>query len=163
MGYPVVNAEPDVARLPAATTAPVAPAGTNGKALVVRFEPDARTYDGRFANNAWLQETPEPLSKLVWDNAAMLSKSDADALRVTTGDLLWLDAGSGRYLVAAAYILPGQPVGVVGLSLGYGRTRAGAVGNGLGFNAYAIRTAATAYTASVAARPAGETYELAST
>jgi Fe-S-cluster-containing dehydrogenase component len=129
----------------------------------LRFEPDARVYDGRFANNGWLQETPDPLSKLVWDNAVMIAKRDADKLGVVTGDVVRVKAGE-RSLEAAVYIMPGQPVGVLGLSLGYGRSAAGSVGNGLGFNGYALRTSTTPYVvAGVTVEKTSRRYVLAMT
>jgi MoCo/4Fe-4S cofactor protein with predicted Tat translocation signal len=119
---------------------------TGGKlqGFALRFQPDPRTYDGRFANNGWLQETPDPISKMVWDNAAMISKPDADKLGLTTGDMIRLTTAHAS-LDVAAYVLPGQPLGVIGVTLGYGRTAAGHIGNGLGFQTYALRTSHTPY------------------
>ncbi len=113
--------------------------------MTLCFQPDSRIYDGRFANNGWLQETPDSLTKLVWDNAALLSKKDADGLKVDTGDMVLLEVAGGKSLEVAVYILPGQPLGVIGLSLGYGRTAAGNIGDNLGFNAYALRMSKTPY------------------
>ena len=106
----------------------------------LRFTLDHRVHDGRFANNGWLQETPDPLTKITWDNALLISKIDADRLEVVTGDLMKVTA-YGNSLEVAAYVMPGQPVGVMALSVGYGRTRTGAVGNRLGFNANLLRSA----------------------
>ncbi len=129
----------------------------------IRFIPDQTIYDGRFANSGWLQELPDSLSKLTWDNAALLSKEDADALGVTNGDVIRIGAG-GRSLEIAAFILPGQPLGVIGLPLGYGRTAAGHVGNGVGFNTYALRTTAGMDSvAGVQVIKTGATYLLAAT
>ncbi len=129
----------------------------------LRLEPDSRVYDGRFANNGWLQETPDPLSKLCWDNALMVSKVDADRLGVTTGDMVSVKTGAGATEVAV-YVMPGQPVGVVGLSLGYGRTSAGHVGSHLGFNAYTLRgTGAAHVVAGVQVSKSGGRYALAMT
>ncbi|MFI5379161.1 MAG: TAT-variant-translocated molybdopterin oxidoreductase [Tepidisphaerales bacterium] len=134
-----------------------------GSGFYLRFEPDSRVHDGRFANNGWLQETPDPLSKLCWDNALMVSKVDADKLGVATGDTVSAKAGAGS-LQVAVYVMPGQPVGVVGLSLGYGRTAAGHVGSGLGFDAYGLRTSRAAYVArGVQVSKAAGTYLLAMT
>ncbi|HYO08930.1 MAG TPA: TAT-variant-translocated molybdopterin oxidoreductase [Tepidisphaeraceae bacterium] len=134
-----------------------------GDAMEVRFIADPTIYDGRFANNGWLQETPDPLSKLTWDNAAMISKIDADKLGVASGDLLTLPL-NGKSLQIAAYILPGQPVGVITLPLGYGRRDGGNVGTGVGFDVYPVRTAnqwSAALGGNVA--KAGGTYKLATT
>ena len=96
-------------------------------------------HDGRFANNGWLQEAPDPMTKLTWDNAALISKADADAKSIRTGDVITIEV-AGRKLDIVAYIMPGQPRGVIALSLGYGRSVSGHIGTGVGFNTYAIRT-----------------------
>ncbi len=135
---------------------------TSGQGLTLRFEQDSHTYDGRFANNGWLQETADPLTKLVWDNAALVSKKDADQLGVDTNDVIRIEVPGGRSLDVAVYVLPGQPVGVIGLALGYGRTAAGSIGDNLGFNAYTIRTSTTPYAvAGVKVSKTGRSYELA--
>jgi molybdopterin-containing oxidoreductase family iron-sulfur binding subunit len=107
---------------------------------ILLLQPDPTILDGRWANNAWLQELPKPLTQLVWDNAALLSPALAAQLKVANGDLLALSLGS-LALEAAALIMPGQAEDCVTLSLGYGRTAAGSVGSGLGFNAYRLRSA----------------------
>ncbi len=85
------------------------------------FRPDASVYDGRFANNGWLQEMPDPITKLTWDNAAWISPSDAQTLNLNNGDVIeiGLNDDLGRCEIPA-YIMPGQAVGTIGLSLGYG-------------------------------------------
>jgi MoCo/4Fe-4S cofactor protein with predicted Tat translocation signal len=104
------------------------------------FRPDPSVWDGRYSNNGWLQELPKPLTKLTWDNAALVSPASARALGVATGDRVALDY-RGRVLEAAALVVPGHADGAIMLTLGYGRTAAGRVGNDAGFNAYALRTA----------------------
>jgi molybdopterin-containing oxidoreductase family iron-sulfur binding subunit len=106
--------------------------------IEINFRPDPSVYDGRFANNGWLQELPRPLTKLTWDNAAMVSPKMAERLGLVNGEMVELELG-GRRLRAPAWILPGQPDQCVTLHLGYGRTRAGGVGTGVGFNAYLLR------------------------
>ena len=108
--------------------------------LEVIFRPDPTIYDGRFANNGWLQELPKPITKLTWDNAAILSPATAHRLGVQTGDMLELTY-EGRSLRAPVFIQPGHVDGASTLHLGYGRTRAGRAGNGMGFNPYGLRTA----------------------
>jgi MoCo/4Fe-4S cofactor protein with predicted Tat translocation signal len=115
------------------------------------FRPDSSVYDGRFANNGWLQELPKPVTKLTWDNAAMVSPKTAEKLALTHrvaarggehGQILSnvIDiALSGSKVTAAAWILPGQADGVIVLPLGYGRTFAGYTGTNKGFNANAVR------------------------
>jgi len=144
--------------------------------LEISFQPDPTLFDGRFANNGWLQELPKPLTKLTWDNAALMSPKTAERLglsyqvgarggehgRVFT-DVIELRY-EGRSLRAPAWIVPGHADECITLHLGYGRTRAGKVGNGTGFNAYAIRTAnAPYYGAGLEIRKIGTQYPLACT
>ena len=126
--------------------APSVPAGLAG--IEIAFHPDPSVGDGRFANNGWLQELPKPLTKLTWDNAALLSPATARRLGIapnrqtskgTTSDVVTLRY-QGRTVTAPAWIVPGHPDDAVTVHLGYGRTRVGRVGNGVGFNAYALRT-----------------------
>ena len=116
-------------------------AGPGRDSLEVVFRPSAAVYDGRYANNSWMQEAPEPVSKLTWDNAALLSPETARALGVRTGDLVRVKLAD-RELEIAAMILPGNADDSVTLPLGYGRTAAGRVGNGVGFDAYRLRLSA---------------------
>ncbi len=156
------SASPAVTAANTATSYPATPAPAAG--FFVRFTLDSHAYDGRFANNAWLQETHDPITKLVWDNAAILSKKDADTLGVKQGDIIRID-GNGRGLEIAAFVQPGQPVGVVTLPLGYGRTEAGSIGNKLGFNTYHLRTTAGMYSISGAkvSKTSNPNYTLATT
>ncbi|HEU4389095.1 MAG TPA: 4Fe-4S dicluster domain-containing protein [Blastocatellia bacterium] len=103
------------------------------------FRPDPSIFDGRFANNGWLQELPKPLTKLTWDNAALISPATANKLGLSNEDIVELHY-DGRMVEAPIWILPGQTDDCVTVNLGYGRTRAGQVGTGAGFNAYALRT-----------------------
>lgn len=107
--------------------------------MEIVFEPDDTIWDGRFTNNAWLQELPKPLTKLTWDNAALINPATAARLGVTDNDLVQITLG-GRSVQAAVSRQPGEPDDVVVVSLGYGRTAGGSVLEGTGFNAYAIRT-----------------------
>ncbi|HET9580487.1 MAG TPA: 4Fe-4S dicluster domain-containing protein [Usitatibacter sp.] len=104
------------------------------------FRHDGSVRDGEFANNAWLQELPRSDSKLTWDNAAQVSPASAASLGVKTGDVIEIGAGEAR-LRAPVWVLPGQADETIVLPLGYGRRRAGRVGNGVGFDAYALRPA----------------------
>ena len=110
--------------------------------LTLVFAPDPSAGDGEFANNAWLQELPRPLTKLVWDNAALLGAATASQLGVGSGDVLRLSTSAlpGVEIEAPAWVLPGHAEGAITLPLGYGRRAAGRVGNGVGFDAYRIRT-----------------------
>jgi molybdopterin-containing oxidoreductase family iron-sulfur binding subunit len=103
------------------------------------FAPCPKMVDGRYANNTWLQEVPDSSTKLVWDNAAILSPASAKELGVDRRDMVKISAGE-RSVTAAVWIVPGQADHSVALSLGWGRTKAGRIGNGKGFNFYPLRT-----------------------
>ncbi|MEM6369487.1 MAG: TAT-variant-translocated molybdopterin oxidoreductase [Myxococcota bacterium] len=111
------------------------------KGLEIDFDADPNVFDGRYANNAWLQELPRPLSKITWDNAAYVSPTTADALGLKPMDLVELEV-DGRVLEVAAWILPGQADEVVTLHYGLGRRIGGTVARDTGFDAFKLRTAA---------------------
>jgi molybdopterin-containing oxidoreductase family iron-sulfur binding subunit len=128
--------------------------------LQLIFAPDQSIGDGQWANNAWLQELPRSISKLTWGNAAYLSPRTAQRLGVQTNDELLLEQVAGgaqpaRQLRVGVWVLPDQPDECITLPLGYGRTHAGPVGNGVGFDAYRLRTAAAPWYGSAYARRAG--------
>src|SRR5690606_11009397 len=92
----------------------------------IAFTPSYQVYDGRYANVPWLLELPDPITKVVWDNAAYLSPATAAELGVTTGDLLTISRdGVQGSLSIPAFVLPGHADRVVTLPLGFGRARAG--------------------------------------
>jgi MoCo/4Fe-4S cofactor protein with predicted Tat translocation signal len=127
------------------------------------FRPDPTIHDGRFANNAWLQELPKSLTKLTWDNAALISPGTADRLRLVSGDVVELKQG-GRSLRIPVWLSPGQAPDTVTLHLGYGRTRAGRTGNGTGFDVTALRTFdAPDILQGVELTKTGQSYQLACT
>jgi molybdopterin-containing oxidoreductase family iron-sulfur binding subunit len=158
---------PDSA-LPAKTLSPQAnfasqtqnttPAGASGSfEVIIRTDPSI--YDGRFANNGWLQELPKPLTKVTWDNVALISPNSAYQLfgvrdnggsvkgrehYVPTGNLV---DPQGRSIHVPFWIMPGQPDNVLTIHLGFGRPRAGQVGglqkDVIGFDAYQLRTSAS--------------------
>jgi molybdopterin-containing oxidoreductase family iron-sulfur binding subunit len=131
--------------------------------LELVFRPDPSVWDGSFANNGWLQELPKPLTKLTWDNAVLISPATADSLGVVSGDVVNINY-NGRAIFGPVWVMPGQADDSVTLFLGYGRTRAGRVGNGVGVNTYKLRTAAAPwFTGGVTLRKSGDTYPLAST
>jgi molybdopterin-containing oxidoreductase family iron-sulfur binding subunit len=113
-------------------------AAPDAAALDLVFAPDPTIWDGRFANNAWLQELPKPLTKLTWDNAALVAPQLAARLGLANGDEIELRLGDAA-VVAPVWILPGQPDATVTVTLGYGRKRAGRIGDGAGFDAYVLR------------------------
>ncbi len=120
----------------------------DGKLEVV-FRPDPAIYDGRFANLGWLQELPKPITKLTWDNAAIMSPATAHQLGVLEESLQVGFEGvpmveltyQGRTLRAPVWAQPGQADGSVTVHMGYGRTKAGRAGTGAGFNPFGLRTA----------------------
>ncbi|HEX7469231.1 MAG TPA: TAT-variant-translocated molybdopterin oxidoreductase [Verrucomicrobiae bacterium] len=109
--------------------------------LEVIFHRDYSVDDGRYNNNGWLQELPNPITKLVWDNAVLISRKTAKALGVKNYDLVEVSL-FGKTVNGPIWIQPGMAENVIGLALGYGREKAGRVGSGAGFNAYKLRTAA---------------------
>ncbi|MBX9626784.1 MAG: TAT-variant-translocated molybdopterin oxidoreductase, partial [Gemmataceae bacterium] len=171
------------------------PAPTEGN-LEINYRVDSNLFDGRYANNGWLQELPHPVTRISWDNAAYVGLATARRLgidkffRWTAGErgraevsVVELDLG-GRKVKAPLWAVPGHPENVVTAHLGYGRPRAGRVGNpspsgtialpnlgqeanaggemAHGFNAYLLRTAAApAFAAGLTARPTGDDYYLA--
>jgi molybdopterin-containing oxidoreductase family iron-sulfur binding subunit len=115
---------------------PAAPEPTSG--LEVIFRRDATIYDGRFANNGWLQETPKPMTQICWDNAVLMSVATAKKLNLKSEDEVELEL-NGRKVKGAIWLTPGHPDGAVTVSLGYGREKAGRVGSGVGFSGYQLR------------------------
>ncbi len=131
--------------------------------LEIVFKPDTSVVDGRYANNGWLQEVPRPISKLTWDNAILISPITADGLGVNNEDLVEL-THERRTVQGPIWVLPGQANDSITVALGYGRTRAGHVGNNVGFNAYTIQTAHSPWIGSnVKITHTGKPFPLAST
>ncbi|HJR07438.1 MAG TPA: TAT-variant-translocated molybdopterin oxidoreductase [Pyrinomonadaceae bacterium] len=168
-----VRGDWSTANLPPATQ-------TSGGQFEIIFRPDPSVYDGRFANNGWLQELPKPMTKLTWDNAAYMSLATARRM-FGLGENDYTFKGRefnapvvelrhrGQSVRAPVLIVPGQPDDVVTVTLGYGRTRAGRVGTStedkpLGFNAYRLRTSDAMWqSAGVEVVPTGDEYLLAVT
>jgi molybdopterin-containing oxidoreductase family iron-sulfur binding subunit len=132
-------------------------------AIELNIRRDPTIYDGRFANNGWLQELPKPMTKLTWDNAVLIGPKMAERLQIKTEDVVELEL-NGKKVQGAAWIQAGHPDNSATIFLGYGRKRAGRVGTAQGFNAYELRTSAAPWIASgVHIRKTGDTYKLAST
>ena len=138
------------------------------------FLPDARVYDGRFANNAWLQELPDPITKLTWDNAALISWADQRApdasgrlsMRLAPGDEIEIRLDADRSVARfPVWVIPGVAPGVIGLPLGYGRQVRGLeIATGAGRNAYPLRMArAMGYASAASIVRTGKRYKLATT
>jgi molybdopterin-containing oxidoreductase family iron-sulfur binding subunit len=146
--------------------------------LEIVFQVDRSVYDGRFANNGWLQELPDPITRLTWDNAALLSPATARRLGVEDSMVVALEY-RGRSLEIPACVLPGMAAHTVAVSLGYGRSAAGHVGgrtDGLaahraqdrvepvGANAYRLRTSeAMCFDSGLSIRPTERKATLAGT
>ena len=131
--------------------------------LEVSFRPDTSVDDGRYANNGWLQELPRPLSKITWDNVAMLSPKSAQVLGLADGDVALLVV-EGRSLELPVWIQPGQADACISLTLGYGRTKGGEVANGVGFNANLVRSSARPWAlAGARLSPTGRGHAIATT
>lgn len=133
----------------------------SGMQLILR--PDPTIWDGSYANNGWLQELPKPITKVTWDNTAQMGVSTAQKLGVTSGE--WVEVQRGDVSMRLpAYIVPGLPEDTLVVHFGYGRTSAGIVGNGVGFDVYPLRTATALWQAGgVEVRKAGGRYNIAST
>ncbi|HEY1302589.1 MAG TPA: TAT-variant-translocated molybdopterin oxidoreductase [Vicinamibacterales bacterium] len=106
--------------------------------LEIVFVPSPSLHDGRFANDGWLQELPDPLTKLTWDNPALVSPKTAETLGLANEELVRLDY-AGRSLDLPVWILPGMADDVLALTLGYGRQRAGRIGSQVGFDTFKVR------------------------
>jgi len=165
-----VEVKPDPKAIKLTTDkAPAAVAWKAGMPLEVVFRGDRKLYDGRFANNGWLQELPDPVTKLGWDNAAILAPSTAAALGVADNTLVRIKCGD-RQCEMPAHVLPGHPAGTVTLTLGYGRTVVGQVGGSaaegvpaVGVDVYRLRASKSLYLASATVEPTGRAYALSGT
>ena len=116
-----------------------------GNDFELRFMPSFALGDGRHANMGWLQELPDPMTKLTWDNAALISFKTAEARGIKHGSMIKLTTAAGT-LDVAAYLMPGHADNAITLALGYGRTSAGHVAgldddevNSVGFDSYKLR------------------------
>jgi MoCo/4Fe-4S cofactor protein with predicted Tat translocation signal len=148
--------------------------------LELMFQSDPTIYDGRFANNGWLQELPKPITALTWDNAALMSPATAKQLGVGVDgyehggehggyrtDVVELEV-DGRTVRAPVWLMPGHADGAITVYFGYGRHNAGRVGgtpeHPVGFNAYALRTSERPwFSAGLQVRKTGERYPIACT
>jgi hypothetical protein len=119
------------AAAPPPSAATPAPGKQQSEGLEIVFRADPCVWDGRFANNAWLQETPKPHTKLTWDNAVYVSPRTAQRLMLENQDILELRY-RGRNVRGPVWIVPGQADDAVTVFLGYGRSRAGMVGTRTG-------------------------------
>jgi Fe-S-cluster-containing dehydrogenase component len=126
---------------PESISSPVA--GATG--LEFCFVGNSSTFDGRFGNNGWLQEMPDPLTKMTWGNAALISKQDADHFKLKNGDGIAIHLSERAELPEIPVLIqPGQMPGSLTLTLGYGRT-AGYIARSVGTDVNCLRTSANRY------------------
>ncbi|HEY4843688.1 MAG TPA: TAT-variant-translocated molybdopterin oxidoreductase [Terriglobales bacterium] len=145
------------------TSSVPAPQSATASGIELNFRRDPSIYDGRFSNNGWLQELPKPLTKLTWDNPIMIGPAMAERLKLNFKDVAELEF-NGKKVKGAVWIQAGHPDNSITVFLGYGRTRAGRVGSGAGFDVYPMCTSQAPWFADGAKLTAtGETYNLAST
>jgi molybdopterin-containing oxidoreductase family iron-sulfur binding subunit len=152
------------------------PAAEAASGMEIAFRLDPAVYDGRFANNGWLQELPKPITRIVWDNAVFASPATAAALQAENepatrgGEHGTIDSDvvelrfRGRAVRGPIFAVPGHPDDCVTVHLGYGRSRAGHIGTGPGFNAYALRSSDALWAGSgVEAATTGDRFNVACT
>ncbi len=150
-----------------------------GDGMEVVLIADYKLDDGRYANNGWLQEMPHPITKMTWDNAALMSPATAKRLGInkqafdvhfngafaegnyTEADLITVETADGRKITAPVLVSPGHADNSISIALGYGRTHTGRVGRNTGVNAYPLRTAQNPYfTTGIKHSVPGGTYQL---
>ncbi len=136
------------------------PAAAPGLTLLIRPDPFLR--DGAQANNGWLQELPRPLTRLVWDNAALVAPATAKRLELAPDEIVEIASG-GVTVRVPALVLPGQAEDCVTLSLGYGRSAVGAVGRDVGVDVGKLRREKALWQTAATLRLTGERSTLAST
>ncbi len=134
-----------------------------GMEIVIR--PDASLFDGRFANNGWLQELPDPMTKITWDNVALMSPKTAEEQGLENEDLITLTV-DGNSVTLPAWIQPGHVDEAITVHTGYGRKGIGSVADvdetgGGGVDISPIRTTSTAFFSNVSLSKTGETYQIA--
>jgi len=142
-----------VTRALGAPTVPPAP-------FEIVYFADAKVHDGGFSENEWLQELPDPVTRISWDNAALVSAPTARSIPASTGDVVHLEVGD-RSVRAPLFVLDGMAEGVVALALGYGHEIPDRVSTGVGANAYALRRAKAPWADDMRPGAVSGTWELA--
>ncbi|HET8734690.1 MAG TPA: 4Fe-4S dicluster domain-containing protein, partial [Anaeromyxobacteraceae bacterium] len=161
----VISGTAEATEAPAVDVAGVSAAlgrlpGGKGEGLELALAPSYGLYDGRFGTNAWLQELPDPITKLTWDNVAAVSEATAKRLGIETGQVATLALGK-RSVQAPVMVVPGHADDAVTLALGYGRTDGSAVSKGVGVDAYALRDAGAWFAPGLAVTPGKGRHKLA--
>ena len=144
-----------------ATTPSFSSAAPSASSLEVVFYRDAKMDDGFYANNGWMQELPDPITKITWDNVVMISHKTARELGVQNGDMVEINL-NGSTVQGPIWTQPGQADYSLGLALGYGREKSGRIGTGVGFNAYKIFQGKYVETGATL-KKTGQTYVIATT
>ncbi len=138
----------------------------NKDKLTLALYPKISQLDGRVANNSWLQELPDPVTKITWDNYASISAARAARLGVEEGDVVKVTSAQGSIEVPA-HVQPGMHDESVAVALGYGRRNAGRVGTGIGTDAFPLAAKGTRALAMsgliVTVEKTGKRYQLAAT
>jgi molybdopterin-containing oxidoreductase family iron-sulfur binding subunit len=119
---------------------PMIPQTDQSEAYDIVFLPDPTIWDGRFANVAWLQELPKPLTKITWDNVIAISPAIAAQNKLSNGDVVDISIGENN-VRGPVWIVPGQAPHTIALFFGYGRRAGGDIGQGAGYDAYSVRPA----------------------
>ena len=154
-----VNVKP----IPKVSTAILNDYSLDNDMFEIVFTPSSSVYDGRYANNGWLQEIPKPVTSLTWDNAALISMKVAKKLNIKNGQMLEINVGNNSIKIPA-FITPGQNQKSITLELGYGRKFSGRIGNDVGFNVYPLRDSTNpSFILNGSIKVLNETYPLAST
>jgi molybdopterin-containing oxidoreductase family iron-sulfur binding subunit len=135
-------------------------AASNTGTMEVIFRRDPTIYDGTYANNAWLQETPKSMTQICWDNAVQISVKTAEKLGLKTEDIVEVEV-NGSKVKGGVWRSPGHPDDAITVFLGYGRTKCGRVGTGVGFNAYTLRNSNAQYFAAGKITKVGDGYGFA--
>ena len=140
--------------------------------LELEIKSDPTIYDGRFANNGWLQELPKPQTKITWDNVLIVSPKTAADQKIGPDEALINEKTTrlaevtyrGRKMTLPVWLMPGQPDNVLTIFFGYGRKRAGKIADGVGFNTYALRDSdALHHATGVQVSGSDDTYRVACT
>jgi MoCo/4Fe-4S cofactor protein with predicted Tat translocation signal len=137
------------------------PSAAQPNELELVFRADPTVFDGRFASNGWLEETPKPITRITWDNAVMMSPVTAVHHGLNHGDYVTLRCG-GREVSGGVFLAIGHVDNAITVHLGYGRWRvaqpkvtvgpAGNLGAGYGFSAYLLRTSTAPWIANAPAQ-----------
>jgi len=136
----------------------------SGEGIELVIRPDNTVYDGRFANNGWLQELPDPMTKITWDNVALMSPATAEKLDISNEEVIEISTGDGTSVRLPAWIQPGHADDSITVHVGYGHEGWGKVANGTGVDTYPLRTTSRMlYEQDVTVNKTGEFYKIAST